>query len=211
MQNCVTLLSGGMDSTTLLYYLVKVLQRNPLVISFRYGQRHLKELDYAKLHAQRLNLEHFIVDLPFYGLMSDGKSSLLNKDLDIPHEHYTNENQKITVVPNRNMVFLSIAVAIAEEREIDTVYYACHANDHAIYPDCRPEFVEALSKAAQLGTYTNVEIEAPFVNLLKKDIVKIGQSLGIDYEETWSCYEGGDKPCGKCATCQERAEALENL
>jgi len=208
MQDCITLLSGGMDSTTLLHYLVKKLNRKPIAISFDYGQRHSKELEFAKYHTEMLKLEHIIIDIPFYRI-TDSKSSLLNDNLDIPHEHYTHENQRITAIPNRNMVMVSIAVAIAEERNINEVYYACHANDYAIYPDCRPEFVDSISETAKLGTYNEVRVIAPFVKISKKDIARLGKSLNVDFDKTWSCYEGGDEPCRKCATCQERAEALE--
>lgn len=137
------------------------------------------------------------------------KNALMNSEIDLPHEHYTHENQKVTVVPNRNMVMLSIAVAMAENLELKKVFYAPHANDKAVYPDCRPEFVHALSKATSLGTYNNVEVIAPFVEKTKADIVTIGNSLGLDFTKTWTCYKGEKLHCGKCATCQERIEAFQ--
>ena len=201
--SCIVLYSGGMDSTTLLYMLR---ENDPIAISFDYGQRHSKELEYAKHHTKKLGIEHLIIDLPVYKAIRN--SALLRDDVGLPREQYTEDNQKVTVVPNRNMVMLSVAVAIAEDREIKDVYFAAHANDYAVYPDCRPEFVEAISRASELGTYTRVRIHAPFVRMTKQQIVKIGRKLGIDYEKTWSCYEGGDEPCGTCPTCRERLEAL---
>ena len=135
-------------------------------------------------------------------------SALLNSDINLPHEHYTHQNQQITVVPNRNMVMISIATAWAENLGINQVHFGAHLNDRAIYPDCRHEFVEALSRATQLATYCQVRIEAPFIAKSKQEIVALGRELGVDYTRTWSCYQGQDFHCGKCATCQERKEAF---
>ena len=202
----ITLLSGGMDSTTLLYYLLdKEYEVKALI--FDYGQRHKKEIEYAINTCNELNIEYKIVNLDF--MKEIGNSSALLSNKSMPHEHYTNENQKVTVVPNRNMIMLSIAIAWAENEGYDAVFYAPHSNDYSIYPDCRPEFVESIDKTSQLGTYNNIKVIAPFVKISKADIVRIGYELGVDFTKTWSCYEGGDKHCGVCATCQERKEAFK--
>jgi len=206
---CVVLFSGGLDSTTLLYYVNKVLKREEVYgLSFNYGQRHLKELEYAKYHGDLLCVEHKIVDMSSVFNVFNKTSSLLNKDVEMPQEHYTHENQKVTVVPNRNMIMLSIAVGYAESLNIDEVYYSPHANDMTTYPDCRPDFVESINKTSQLATYNKVKIFAPSVNKYKSDLVRLGTELKIDYSKTWSCYEGGEKPCLKCATDLERTEAF---
>lgn len=115
---------------------------------------------------------------------------------------------KSTVVPFRNAIMLSVAVGLAESRGLQSVFIANHAGDHAIYPDCRPEFVEAMGRATEAGTYDGIRVLAPYTNITKTDIARRGKELGIDYTETWSCYKGGQKHCGKCGTCTERREAL---
>ena len=206
MKKAVVIFSGGLDSTVLLHY-VKELGYEIYGLSFDYGQRHKKELEFAKYWAERLCKEWKLIDLKFMKEIASN-SALTDFNKKLPHEHYTNENQKMTVVPNRNMIMLSIAVAWAENIRAKKVFYGAHKNDYAIYPDCRPEFVEALSKASQEGTYNKVEIEAPFTNRYKYDLVALGDKLGVDFSKTWSCYEGREKHCGKCATCQERKEAF---
>lgn len=202
----VLVLSGGVDSVTLLHQL----KRNGYAVwglSFWYGQRHKKEIECAHYWGQELCEEWKLVDITFMREIAD-VSALLDHGKALPKEHYTHANQKITVVPNRNMVMLSIAVAWAENMEAPEVYFGAHANDHAIYPDCRPEFADAISKAATLATYTGVRILVPFVHMTKREVVALGKGLGVDYDKTWSCYEGGESPCLKCATCQERIEAF---
>ena len=199
----VVIFSGGLDSTVLLHYL-KSLGYELYGLSFFYKQRHSKELEYAK-YWSKLCKEWKLISIDFLGDLS---SSALTTDKEIPKTHYTDSTQQITVVPNRNMVMLSIAVAWAEELNAD-VFYGAHSNDRTIYPDCRLEFVEALSKASQLGTYKNVRIHAPFVYFKKSQLVSLGNKLGVDFKKTWSCYEGGDIPCRLCATCQERIEAFK--
>lgn len=203
----VVVFSGGLDSTTLLHY-VKSLGYEVYGLSFYYGQRHKKELEYAEYWAKKLCKEWKLIDLSFMKEIASN-SALTDYSKEVPHEHYTHENQKITVVPNRNMVMLSIAIAWAENLGAEAVFFGPHSNDYAIYPDCRPEFVEALDKASRLGTYNSIRVEAPFVSIKKWQIVKLGDSLGVDFSKTWSCYEGKEKHCGKCATCQERKEAFE--
>jgi 7-cyano-7-deazaguanine synthase len=205
-EKAVVIFSGGMDSITLLNY-VKSLGYGVYGLSFNYGQKHVKELVFAKLWGQLECEEHKIINLDFMKDIANDSALTGNKEM--PKEHYTHENQKVTVVPNRNMVMLSIAVAWAENLKTDKVFYGPHANDLTIYPDCRPVFVEAVSKASELATFSEVKIFAPFVNITKSQIVALGTKLGVDYSKTWSCYEGRDRACGKCGTCQERIEAFK--
>jgi 7-cyano-7-deazaguanine synthase len=138
----------------------------------------------------------------------DFKSSLLDGAEAIPEGHYADDNMKSTVVPFRNGIMLAIAIGIAESNNLDQVFIANHGGDHTIYPDCRPEFINAIDAAATAGTYNNVKVIAPYTKITKSDIARIGKRLGIDYTETWSCYKGGEVHCGKCGTCVERKEAL---
>ena len=203
-KDTVIILSGGMDSVTLLY---DQQERIALAVSFDYGSNHnAKEIPFARLHCERLGIRHIVIPLEF--MTTYFKSSLLEGAEAIPEGHYADENMKSTVVPFRNGIMLSIAVGIAESNELKYVMMANHGGDHTIYPDCRPEFVKAFDEAAKAGTYVNVGLLSPFTNRTKADIARRGKELGIDYSETWSCYKGGDIHCGKCGTCVERKEAL---
>ncbi|MBQ7238300.1 MAG: 7-cyano-7-deazaguanine synthase QueC [Bacteroidales bacterium] len=204
MKDSLIVVSGGMDSVTLLH---EYADQIALAVTFDYGSNHAKkEIPFAQLHCQRLGIKHLVIPLSF---MHDYfKSSLLEGDAAIPEGHYADENMKSTVVPFRNGIMLSIACGIAESNGLHKVLIANHGGDHSIYPDCRPEFINAMSSAMQNGTYEHIEIFAPYTNITKGDIARHGKSLGIDYSETWSCYRGGDKHCGKCGTCVERHEAL---
>ncbi|MBT9169143.1 MAG: 7-cyano-7-deazaguanine synthase [Syntrophomonadaceae bacterium] len=206
-EDSVVILSGGLDSVVLLHEVLAV-KRKPLVTSFDYGQLHSKELDFAKYWVEKYSLTQHIIALPFIAAFGCN-SALLNEQIILPSEHYTHESQKITVVPNRNMVMLSIAVSLAEAEGIDEVYYGAHRNDYTVYPDCRLEFVDALSRASELGTYTKVKVRAPFIHYTKAKVVTIGMIYKVDFTKTWSCYAGGEKHCGICATCQERREAFK--
>ena len=198
------IVSGGMDSITLLY---EQRERIALGISFDYGSNHnARETPFAELHCKRLGIRHITVKLDF--MHQYFKSSLLDGADAIPEGHYADDNMKSTVVPFRNGIMLSIAAGIAESQGLSNVFMANHGGDHTIYPDCRPEFVGAINEATRLGTYANVTVSAPYTNITKGDIARRGAALGIDYGETWSCYKGGDKHCGKCGTCVERREAL---
>lgn len=204
MKDCVLILSGGMDSVTLLY---DYQERISLAVSFDYGSNHNKrELPFAALHCQRLGIEHLIIPLSFMGQYFN--SSLLSGDDAIPDGNYAEENMRSTVVPFRNGIMLSVAVGLAESRNLKFVMMANHGGDHTIYPDCRPEFVEAFDAAARAGTYIGVGLLSPYCNLTKGQIAMRGRELGIDYSETWSCYRGGEHHCGRCGTCRERREAL---
>lgn len=206
MKDSVIIVSGGMDSVTLLY---DMKDRIALAISFDYGSNHnAKEIAFAKLHCERLGIKHIVIGLGF--MHQYFKSSLLKGADAIPEGHYASENMKSTVVPFRNGIMLSIAAGIAESNDLKYVMMANHGGDHTIYPDCRPEFVKAMSDATKFGTYPGVQILAPYTDITKTDIARRGKQLGIDYAETWSCYKGGEKHCGKCGTCVERKEALRD-
>lgn len=205
-KDSLIIVSGGMDSITLLYDRKDTIA---LAVSFDYGSNHnAREIPFAQLHCQRLGIRHVVIPLAF--MQQYFKSSLLDGADAIPDGHYADENMKSTVVPFRNGIMLSIAVGIAESNGLKRVLIANHGGDHAIYPDCRPEFIAAIDAAAKAGTYVNVAIEAPYTNITKTDIALRGKSLGIDYSETWSCYKGGKVHCGTCGTCVERKEALRD-
>jgi 7-cyano-7-deazaguanine synthase len=204
MKNALLVLSGGMDSTTLLYERASEIA---LAVSFDYGSNHNgREIPFAKFHCEKLGIEHITIPLKF---MHDYfKSSLLSGADAIPEGNYADENMKSTVVPFRNGIMLSVAAGLAESRGLSKVMMANHFGDHDIYPDCRKEFVDAMSQAMAAGTYANITIDAPYTLISKADIARKGKSLGVDYGQTWSCYKGGEVHCGKCATCLERKAAL---
>lgn len=204
MKDSVIIVSGGMDSVTLLY---DMHERIALGISFDYGSNHnANEIPFARLHCQRLGIKHITINLAF--VKQYFKSSLLEGAGAIPEGHYADDNMRSTVVPFRNGIMLAIGAGIAESNGLKYVMMANHSGDHAVYPDCRPPFVKAMSEAMRAGTYPGIEILAPYTNITKTDIAKRGKALGIDYTETWSCYKGGKVHCGKCGTCVERKEAL---
>lgn len=204
MKNSAIIVSGGMDSITLLY---DHKDEIALGISFDYGSNHnAREIPFAKIHCERLGIKHITINLDF--MHQYFKSSLLDGAEAIPEGHYADDNMKSTVVPFRNGIMLAIAIGIAESNNLDQVFIANHGGDHTIYPDCRPEFINAIDAAATAGTYNNVKVIAPYTKITKSDIARIGKRLGIDYAETWSCYKGGEVHCGKCGTCVERKEAL---
>ena len=203
-RDSVIIYSGGLDSTTLLY---EEQQRIALAVTFDYGSNHAaREIACARHHCSLLGIEHLVIELGFMGRYF--ASSLLSGADAIPSGNYDEENMKSTVVPFRNGIMLSIACGLAESRGLHHVMMANHGGDHAIYPDCRAEFVSAFDEAARAGTYIGVSLLAPYTHLTKADIARRGQQLGIDYAETWSCYKGGDRHCGRCGTCVERREAL---
>ena len=208
MKKVVISVSGGMDSVVLLHYIKKVLNKDPYVLSFYYKQKHgERELECAKYQTKQLDIDHKIVDISSINEFI-AKGALSGNEA-VPHEHYTSENQKVTIVPNRNMILLSIATGYAVKIGADVVYYAAHSNDKTTYTDCRKEFVKALDSAIYLGNlWTPVELEAPFVDKSKADIVKIGLDLKVDFQQTYSCYEGKERPCLECGTCVERIEAF---
>lgn len=203
----VALVSGGVDSAVLLAVLRQ--QDGGLVsLCVDYGQRHRREVFASASVAKAIGVdEHVEFDLRDFSRFVHG-SSLTDSKVDVPHGHYADESMKMTVVPNRNMVLLSIAASLAISRGLDRVAYAAHGGDHPIYADCRPEFVTDLSAALKSATDTDIDLYTPFLGLSKTDVVRIGLDLHVPFHLTWSCYEGGDEPCLKCGTCVERMEAF---
>jgi 7-cyano-7-deazaguanine synthase len=199
--------SGGLDSVSLAH---KVAKEHTLIglISFDYGQRHKKELEFAARAATRLGVPHDIIDISGIGRHLSG--SALTDDLDVPDGHYAEETMKVTVVPNRNAIMLAIAFGMAAARKADAVAVAVHGGDHFIYPDCRPGFIDSFQAMQNhaLDGYADVTLLAPFVTGSKADIVTEGARHDTPFAETWSCYKGGEKHCGRCGTCVERREAF---
>lgn len=204
---CLVLLSGGMDSVTALYWA----RRHHEVISavsFDYGSKHnQREIALAAWHCDHLGgLWHDIIPLPFINQLF--ASDLLQSGNAIPDGHYAEETMKRTVVPFRNAIMLSIATGLAESRGADGLLIAAHAGDHAIYPDCREPFMQAMASAMREGTYAGIQLLRPFIALDKAAIARLGHEFDIDYARTWSCYKGGLRHCGTCGTCVERREAF---
>lgn len=193
-----------MDSTTLLHYQK---ERIALAVSFDYGSNHnLREIECAKWQCESIGIPHLVIPLDF--MAKYFKSSLLSGAENIPKGDYDMENMKSTVVPFRNGIMLSIACGLAESRGLRHVMMANHGGDHAIYPDCRPEFAKAMSEAMRCGTYDGITLIDPFTFMSKVEIAQLGAKLGVDYSHTYSCYCGEEKHCGKCGTCRERQEAF---
>lgn len=212
----LVLFSGGVDSTTCLGMAVaKYGKENVVALSVSYGQKHTKEIECSKKIAQHYQVEHLYLDLAKIFEYSDC-SLLSHSDQDIPMESYADQLEKAdgkpvsTYVPFRNGLFLSSAASIAISKECGVIYYGAHSDDAAgnAYPDCSDAFNKAINDAIYIGSGEQLRVEAPFVNMTKADIVKIGLELGVPYELTWSCYEGKDRPCGTCGTCIDRAQAF---
>jgi 7-cyano-7-deazaguanine synthase len=213
MSKAVALCSGGLDSVTLCHMLAQ--SGNDLhILSFNYGQRHTRELEYAHKCAQDLGATLDYIDLKSVGRLLKG-SALSDPEVEVPEGHYADSTMALTVVPNRNSIMLSIAVGVAVADGANFVAAAMHAGDHPVYPDCRPTFVSMFSQTMQLAnegfTKPAFNVEAPFIHMSKAEIVKLGMSLDkpVDYSRTWSCYKGGEIHCGRCSTCVERAEAFD--
>lgn len=206
-EKVIVIYSGGMDSFTVLN---KALEdgKTPLALSFNYGQRHKKELDYAARVCAELNIPHKIVDISAINSLIGG--SALTDDIEVPEGHYEEPSMKTTVVPNRNMILLSMAVGYAVSEGANKVYYGAHSGDHAIYPDCRPEFVERMNDVCAIANYEAVEIVTPYLRVSKTAILTDGLRMGLDYGKTWTCYNGREKACGQCGACQERLEAFRD-
>jgi 7-cyano-7-deazaguanine synthase len=205
MKVCV-LLSGGMDSVTALHHAAR---EHDVVsaLSFDYGSKHnASEIPCAQWHAAQLGVPHTVIALPFVN--EHFASDLLQSGGDIPDGHYAEENMKRTVVPFRNGIMLSIAAGFAESRGAEGLVIAAHSGDHAIYPDCREPFMQAMSDAIRLGTYVEIEVIRPFIHTDKTGIARLGAELAVDFARTWSCYKGGATHCGTCGTCVERREAF---
>jgi len=209
-KKAVLIVSGGMDSVTLAHYF-HAKRYDLTLLSFDYGQRHVKELQFAKACADRLGGIHKIVDLHSVTALLPG-SSLTDSSVEVPEGHYAAESMKVTVVPNRNAIMLAIAWAHAVAIGAEAVAFGAHAGDHFIYPDCRPEFFNAISNAFRKGNEgfgnPNLKLYAPFIDFTKAQVADLGREMGVHFEETWSCYNGREKHCGKCGTCVERKEAF---
>lgn len=203
----VVVYSGGLDSTVLLYHLLND-DHNVQALSVDYGQRHSCELDRAAGICSALGIIHNTVDLSALKPILAG-SSLTSPEIKVAEGHYTEESMKSTVVPNRNMILLAIATAHALSIKAECIAYAAHSGDHAIYPDCRNEFAEAMASAIRLSDWSLVELIRPFVDWSKEDIVRRGAELNVPFVQTWSCYKGKRLHCGRCGTCIERREAFD--
>lgn len=201
----VVIYSGGMDSFTLLHRAV-ARGHDVHALSFNYGQRHVRELDCAREVCRSLSIPHRVLDIRALGEVMSG--SALTSDLAVPEGHYEEDSMKATVVPNRNMILLSLATGYAITVGADAVWYGAHGGDHAIYPDCRPEFVEKMDAVCRVADYRPVAIEAPFMGFDKSDILAEGLRLGLDYSQSWTCYNGRELACGRCGSCVERLEAF---
>ncbi len=205
-ESVVVLLSGGMDSVAA-FYAAMSQHKVVAAISFDYGAKHNhKELPFAAYHCRKFSIEHRVIPLSFVGELF--KSDLLKSGGAIPDGHYEEQTMKSTVVPFRNGIMLSIAAGFAESKDATGLVIAAHAGDHAIYPDCREDFMKAMADAISLGTYAGIKLLRPFIAMTKADIASRGQALGVDFAHTWSCYKGGTLHCGTCGTCVERREAF---
>jgi 7-cyano-7-deazaguanine synthase len=201
----VTIISGGLDSVTLAYMLHAQGHEQHL-IAFDYGQRHKRELETIPYHAKRLGCPFDIIDLTCVGTLMLG--SALTDDIPVPVGDYAPENLKVTVVPNRNALFISTAWVIAVTDDLDAVAVGVHSGDHIVYPDCRPEFIAAMQLALRTGTDTNIQLLAPFAHKTKAEIVSIGAEVDVPFDKTWSCYNGRAVHCGQCSTCRERQQSF---
>jgi 7-cyano-7-deazaguanine synthase len=209
----VAIVSGGLDSITTVYYLVKKLGLHPHMVSFNYGQRHKRELDFALWNAEDLGLRWSLIDLT--SLTSLIGNSALTHGADVPEGHYAEDNMAITVVPNRNMTMISIATAIAVNYEYTYVAAGMHAGDRAQYPDCRHEFMSSVWQTLMLANEgfisRDFDLLVPFIDKSKNDIAKRAYELGVRPDMTYSCYKGDFIHCGRCATCVERLEAIDSV
>lgn len=204
-KRAVVIYSGGMDSFTVLHRAIRE-GYEVFALSFHYGQRHHRELDAAAAVCSELGISHKIVDIRAINTLLAGSS--LTDDIDVPSADYAESNMKSTVVPNRNMILLSLAIGYAVSMEAQDVFYGAHAGDHDIYPDCRPEFVEKMNSVSQIANYEPVTIHSPYLHFSKAEILKEGLDQGLDYSNTWTCYNGREKACGECSACRERLGAF---
>ena len=206
MAQVIVVYSGGMDSFTLINKAIKD-GHEVKAISFDYGQKHKKELLFAKNFCEILRIEHEIVDIT--SIRNLLKGSALTDNIAIPQGGYADNSMKLTIVPNRNMILISMAIGYAVSSQASEVWFGAHAGDHAIYPDCRPEFVEKMNALALISDYKPIGVKAPFLNLSKSEILLKGIEMNLDYSKTWTCYEGKDLACGLCGSCNERLEAFK--
>lgn len=209
MIDCVTIVSGGIDSVTLLHHLVKVQKRHPAILTFNYGQKHLKEVKFAQHHAALLGCDtHLTLDLALLQPLFTS-SALVSQAVAVPDiATVQGDPQPPTYVPNRNMIFLALAAAYAENHLVSDVFYGAQAHDMYGYWDTTPQFLERVNEVYGLNRKTPIHIQAPFVSYTKADILQVGLEMGVDYSQTWSCYEGQELACGRCPTCAERLSAF---
>ena len=205
-KKAIVVLSGGMDSTTLLYDVISQ-DYETYAVSFNYNQKHSRELEMASATCNKLGINHRIIDISV--LNEIAPSALTRDDIEVPKGHYADDNMKLTVVPNRNMVLLSLATSYAISVDATKLFYGAHAGDHDIYPDCRKEFIDSMKQSIGLCDWNRVELDAPYWDIDKGDIAIKGLELGVDYSLTLTCYNGGEEACGKCGSCTERLEAFE--
>lgn len=209
-KKAVIIASGGIDSSTLLYKMVSE-GFQVYALTFIYGQRHLKEIDSAIQISEGLEILHKVVDISAMKELLLG-SALTDSNVEVPEvpetaDHY--ETLKATIVPNRNAIFLSIAIGYAESIGAHHVFFGAHFSDRGVYPDCRKEFVDAFQNSERLATDNpDLVIDAPFVEMDKSEIVKLGAELGVPFVDTWTCYKGGEVHCGVCSSCSERKRAF---
>lgn len=204
----VVIYSGGMDSFTVLN---QAMQQGYEVyaLTFNYGQRHVKEVEVAKAFCERRKINHKVIDISAINEIIAGSS--LTSDIPVPSGDYDGDNMASTVVPNRNMILLSLAIGYAVSIKAEKVFYGAHSGDHLIYPDCRPEFVEQMNQVAAIANFEKVAIETPFLHKSKIEILQAGLDMGLDYGETWTCYNGRALACGECGSCKERLEAFAHF
>jgi len=202
----VVIYSGGMDSYTVLHH---ALRRGYELhaLSFHYGQRHARELDAARRVCEQLGIAHQVVDIQAIHPLIDN-SALTDAERALPDGDYAEDNLTATVVPNRNMILLSLAIAKAVNIGAEVCFYGAHGGDHVLYPDCRPEFLARMNDVAAIANFSPVTIEAPYLHADKADILADGLAMGLDYAETWTCYQGGETACGECGSCRERLAAF---
>lgn len=202
----IVVLSGGLDSTTLLYHLID--EGHTLKsLSVNYAQRHSRELRAAVEICQRVGVEHHIVDLSGLAAIF-GQNALTSKKVDVPHGEYSPDTMAVTTVPNRNMILLSIATGWAIASKFDAVAFGAHSGQYTPYPDCQPQFAAAMNDVTHVCNECPIEVLAPFIHWTKADIVQRGHELGVPFELTWSCYKGRDIHCGSCSTCLDRISAF---
>ncbi len=207
MSKIVVLLSGGMDSVTALHHAAASGHDIVAAVSFSYGAKHnAREIPLARWHADSLGVPHLVIPLTF--IAEHFASDLLTSGGEIPKGHYEEQTMKQTVVPFRNGIMLAIAAGFAESKQAQGLMIAAHSGDHAIYPDCREDFMRPMAEAIRCGTYAGLEVLRPFIAMSKAEIAGRGAELGVDFLKTWSCYVGGEKHCGECGTCVERREAF---
>ena len=205
MTKIIVVYSGGLDSFTLLNEAIRS-GKDVSALSFDYGQKHNKELHFVEKFCAQESIDSKIVDVSSIKELFQGSS--LTYEIDIPKGHYEDDSMKSTVVPNRNMILISLALGYAVTKEAEEVWFGAHAGDHAIYPDCRPEFVEKMDAVARIANYSPIAVKAPYIAMSKTEILAIGLNMQLDYGLTWTCYEGKELACGSCGACHERLESF---